>query len=201
MDEMRLVVNGKVVTLPDVDANYGKVRKLLDDFRAAAGEVKANRNWSNEGKRNHILKLANEVLPKIESYKSVVGEGRKSLTSLYRTLPGPASDAVAAIVDWEIRDTLRSLDPLDAQARLLEAVATGNERLVAAVVNAPMPVVPPNVAADAKKAWESKPLPGMEDKVEELESMTNRLEYLIGGSIESIRKEAGIADDLTQKGQ
>jgi hypothetical protein len=191
-NEMHLVVRGKVVPPPNMGENYEKVRKLRNDFSREVERIKADKNWSDVGRRNHITKLANDVLPKIESYRAVVGEGRKSLTSMLRPLPEPPTDPASAILAWEIRERLGRLDPLEVKVQMMEAVAAGDTAVFSALLHDPLRMVP---TEGAKQKWVTLPRPGMEEQAEQLEESTRILEALIDSSVANTRRDAGIEDE------
>lgn len=129
----------------DLARGVGKALDELDAiFVSAKSKIKAIKDsgqYTQKGKQAELVELAKQIEPQVKDWQKVIDGYKEQIRQLNEEMQPKRNredDIVAKLRQREIRDYLRTLDPVDLEARFIAAAEQGDELFLAAIEESPV---------------------------------------------------------------
>jgi hypothetical protein len=129
------LATGVMERLDKLDALFGSAKSKIETIRNSG-------TFTTKGKQAAIADLKLEIDRDLKDWFAVekgYADQIRQLREAMQPTEHRRDDVVYALEQREIRDYLRQLDPLDLEAFVREAAETGNDKVLSAVTNSPIP--------------------------------------------------------------
>jgi hypothetical protein len=170
-----------------------EVQKPFEAFLEKVEAIRTSGRYTGDGERAELRLAAEAMFERLTALRGdTVAKLETQLADRRATAlqSKPATDPTTALLNElrqrELRDYLRTLDPLRLRARIRQAVSDGaNTELLDALEGAPagFPIAPPGLVQEARAAIADRDHP----ELGELAALKQTYEYLIGTATEAVK--------------
>jgi hypothetical protein len=185
----------KSETMADgVQAHLDDLQKLSDKFAARIAQIRTDRNLTVAGQQDALAKLRADIEKELSDW----GAFQKHYVSQIERLESeaqpkrhPKDDAAYELRQREIRDVLRTLDPVDLEARILEAAENGEDELLHAFIHSPVRfrlATADLIAKIQRQQWERQ-FPNDAASLHDLKQAQQEVQSALGSVRAGLRKQ------------